>query len=92
MVYAYAIYYLIMNVWTYILYAVDKKRSVRRQWRIPEAVLLGMALLGGCIGAYIAMQRYHHKTHHIQFAMGIPAIFLLHGRLVIFLFAMGYLP
>lgn len=92
MVYAYGIYYLIMSIWTYILFVTDKKRARHHKWRIPEAVLLGMSFLGGCIGAYIAMHTYHHKTRHGRFALGVPAMILLHGSLAVFLFAMEYLP
>ncbi len=91
MIYAYVIYYLIMNILTYILYTVDKKRAIRRQWRVPEVVLLGLAFLGGCVGAFIAMRVHRHKTRHARFSMGVPAMILLHGCLGLYLFANGYL-
>lgn len=90
MIYAYVLYYLLMNILTYILYAMDKKRAIRRQWRVPESVLLGLSLLGGCVGAFIAMHNYHHKTRHWRFAMGVPAMILLHGSIIVYFLAKTY--
>ena len=89
--YAYVIYYLFVNVLAFVLYGVDKKRAIRKAWRIPESVLLGVAFLGGCVGAFIAMRKYHHKTRHASFAMGVPAMILLHGCLGVFLFMKEYI-
>ncbi len=91
MFYLYIVYMLIMNIFTFVLYGVDKKRAINRRWRIPEVVLLGLSLLGGCVGAFIAMRLFHHKTRHARFAMGVPIMILLHGCLVVFLFERGYL-
>ncbi len=91
MFYPYAIYMLFMNILTFVLYGADKKKAVSRQWRIPEVVLLGMSLLGGCVGAFLAMQIFHHKTRHARFAMGVPIMILLHGCLGVFLFERGIL-
>ena len=91
MFYPYVLYMLFMNVLTFVLYGVDKKRAVARQWRIPEAVLLGMSLLGGCAGAFLAMQIFRHKTRHALFSMGVPIMILIHGCLVVFMFERGIL-
>ena len=85
----YIVYMLFMNVFTFILYRIDKKRAVARQWRIPEVVLLGMSLLGGCVGAFLAMRVFHHKTRHARFAMGVPIMILLHGCIAVYLFERG---
>lgn len=57
----------VISIITYILYAVDKRRAKKRQWRIPEATLIGFSLLGGAIGGYFAMQTQRHKTKHWYF-------------------------
>lgn len=85
----YIVYMLFMNVFTFILYRIDKKRAVARRWRIPEVVLLGMPLLGGCVGAFLAMRAFHHKTRHARFAMGVPIMILLHGCIAVYLFERG---
>lgn len=85
----YIVYMIFMNVFTFILYRIDKKRAVARRWRIPEVVLLGMSLLGGCVGAFLAMRVFHHKTRYARFAMGVPIMILLHGCIAVYLFEQG---
>ena len=56
-----------MNLLSFYLFAVDKKRSKSRAWRIREQHLLGSAIFLGGIGALLAMKWYHHKTRQIRF-------------------------
>ena len=65
--------WLVINLITFILYGVDKRRAKRGQWRIPEKTLLtGTWLLGG-VGAWLAMRIFRHKTKHIAFQVSAPA-------------------
>lgn len=57
----------VISIITYILYAVDKRRAKNKQWRIPEATLIGFSLLGGAVGGYFAMHTQRHKTKHWYF-------------------------
>lgn len=91
MFYLYVVYYLIMNIIAFALYGVDKKRAVNRQWRIPEIVLLGLAFLGGAVGAFIAMRVFRHKIRYARFGMGVPVMILIHGCLGVFLLERGLL-
>ena len=52
---------------TFILYAADKRRAKQKQWRIPEATLIGFSMLGGAAGGYLAMFAARHKTKHWYF-------------------------
>lgn len=80
------LYYLLaVNVLTFIVYGFDKRKARRKRWRIPEATLLGLAVVGGSVGAWIAMRLFHHKTLHNKFRYGIPAIFLLQTALALYL-------
>lgn len=54
---------------------LDKRRAIRRKWRIPEATLFLVALLGGSLGSIIGMQLFRHKTRHWYFVWGMPVIF-----------------
>ena len=72
------IYYLLaVNVLTFIVYGVDKWKARRGHWRVPEASLLGLAALGGSVGAWLAMQLLRHKTQKKKFRYGVPALFVL---------------
>ena len=67
-------YLLIINLITFLLYAIDKRRSIRKAWRIPESVLMGFAAVGGSVGALLAMLLFRHKTKHAKFTVGVPLI------------------
>ena len=65
-----------INVLTFLLYGIDKWKSKRSRWRIPESVLLGLAAVGGSVGAWLGMRVWCHKTQHKKFRYGVPAILL----------------
>ncbi len=67
-------YLLIINLITFLLYAIDKRRSIRKAWRIPESVLMGFAAVGGSVGAMLTMLLFRHKTKHAKFTVGVPLI------------------
>ncbi len=60
----------------------DKKRAIRREWRISEKTLFAVAILGGSLGAVCGMWVFHHKTKHWHFVWGMPVILLIHFLLV----------
>ncbi|WP_124098717.1 DUF1294 domain-containing protein [Ruminococcus sp. Marseille-P6503] len=57
----------IMGLITFAVYGIDKHKAVRRKWRIPEKILLGLALCGGFIGSWLGMYVFRHKTRHLKF-------------------------
>lgn len=76
------IYLILMNLIGFALMGVDKQRARRRDWRIPEKVLFGAALLGGSVGAWAGMYLFHHKTRHWYFVVGMPLILAVQAALV----------
>ncbi len=74
--YLIAIYLVAINLFAYILYAIDKYKSKKSKWRIPEKTLITTALLGGSIGALLAMKMLRHKTKHKKFTIGVPLILI----------------
>ena len=58
----------------FCLMGLDKYRARIRQWRVPEKILFGAALLGGSAGAWAGMYVFHHKTRHWYFVVGIPLL------------------
>lgn len=79
------IYLVVINVVTFFMYGIDKWKARKAKWRIREAALLGLAVLGGSVGAWLGMRVWHHKTLHKKFRYGVPAI------IVIQLLLVGYL-
>ena len=67
-----------INIITFFVYGLDKLKAVNHWWRIPEAVLLGLAVAGGSVGAYLGMQVFRHKTLKPLFRFGVPVILLAH--------------
>lgn len=76
---------LCINAITFVIYGIDKYKAKKGKWRIPEATLLMMAVVGGSVGAWTGMKVWHHKTLHKKFHYGIPAILLLQIAAIIYL-------
>ena len=83
---SYLAYYLLaINAVAFIMYGIDKYKAKKAKWRISEATLLLLAVLGGSIGAWMGMKVWHHKTMHKKFKYGIPAILLIQIALMAYL-------
>ena len=80
-----AYYLLAINVVAFIMYGIDKYKAKKAKWRIPEATLLLLDVLGGSIGAWMGMKVWHHKTMHKKFKYAIPAILLIQIALMAYL-------
>lgn len=80
-----------VNLVTFAAFGIDKWKAVRHRWRIPEATLLGLSLIGGALGGLAGMRLFHHKTRKARFFVGVPVmlaaqlglgaawLFFLHG-------------
>ena len=78
-----AIYLVAINVVTFFVYGIDKWKAKHSRWRIREAALLGLAVLGGSVGAWLGMIVWHHKTMHKKFKYGIPIILIAQIALIV---------
>ncbi|MBR0073503.1 MAG: DUF1294 domain-containing protein [Bacteroidales bacterium] len=78
-----------INVVTFVVYGLDKWKARRGRWRIPEAALLWLAVLGGSPAALLAMWLFRHKTKHNKFRYGVPVILAVQVALAILLVAKG---
>ena len=67
-------YLVLVNAVALALMLVDKQKARRGVWRISERSLIGIALIGGSIGAIIGMYLFRHKTRHLKFSLGLPLI------------------
>ena len=76
------IYLAVINVVTFFVYGIDKWKAKKSKWRIRETALLGLAVLGGSVGAWLGMKVWHHKTLHKKFRYGVPAIIIIQLALI----------
>lgn len=79
----FVIYLFMINLIGYAIMGVDKKRAIRGAWRIPEASLFTVALLGGALGCTLGMNHFRHKTRRWYFKYGMPGIFVVQVLLAI---------
>ncbi len=70
-------YTVIINIVAVVVYAWDKLCAIQHRWRVPEKMLLAIAVIGGSVGALFAMSLFHHKTLHLKFKYGVPVILTL---------------
>ncbi len=73
---------LLINIYTFFIYGVDKRKSIRGLWRISEKRLMFLSLLAP-IGAMLGMKFFHHKTMNKKFLIGISIFLLMHVLIVI---------
>ncbi|WP_314827354.1 DUF1294 domain-containing protein [Oribacterium parvum] len=77
------LYFIVINLLTFLLYGLDKYKAIRQEWRIPERALLLMAFVGGAFGALSAMRIFRHKTRKGRFKLMIPLFCLLWGYVIV---------
>lgn len=77
------LYFIVINLLTFLLYGLDKYKAIRQEWRIPERALLLMAFVGGAFGAFSAMRIFRHKTRKERFRLMIPLFCFLWGYVIV---------
>ena len=71
------VYLLVVNIAAFAVYGWDKLCAKGGMWRVPEKILLLLALLGGSVGAMAGMAIFRHKTLHLKFRYGVPLILIM---------------
>lgn len=83
----YFLYYLIaINLITFFAFGIDKRKAEKGVWRTKESTLLGLAVIGGSVGALLGMNAFRHKTKYKKFTIGVPAILILQAALMVWWF------
>lgn len=72
------ILYPVMSFITFALYADDKSRAKKGQWRVPENTLHLCELMGGWIGGFVAQQILRHKSSKVSYQVVFWVIAVLH--------------
>lgn len=68
------LYLTLINAYAFFLMLIDKQKARKHRRRIPERTLITAALLGGSVGGIAGMYLFRHKTRHLKFILGLPAI------------------
>ena len=76
-------YFAAVNLIGFALMGIDKFKAKKRAFRIPEATLFIIAIIGGSIGSIIGMYAFRHKTRHRSFVYGMPFILILQIALIV---------
>lgn len=82
------VYLLLINAAGLLLMLADKIKARKNMWRVPEAALLCIAVLGGGVGCLMGMRLFHHKTLHKRFSIGIPVIIALQITFLVFVYSL----
>lgn len=81
------VYYILgVNIITFLLMGIDKRKAIKKQYRIPERTFWVLALLGGSIGIVVGMRLFRHKTKHRNFYIGVPILLIIQFFLLIYFF------
>ena len=83
------IYLAVVNILTTIVFGVDKMNAKSNRQRVRIVTLLGLAFIGGSVGALIGMYGFHHKTKKAYFTVGVPLILLMQGVVLFYVMNMG---
>lgn len=68
----------LINLIAFYMYWRDKRNARKGRWRISENALLGIAFIGGSLGALLGMYVFHHKTRHWKFKVLVPLFLIMH--------------
>lgn len=79
-------YLLILNMIGFVMMGIDKRKAIKGAFRIPEATLFIVALIGGSVGSICGMYAFRHKTRKWRFVYGMPLIFIVQIALLFLLF------
>ncbi|MDR7871563.1 MAG: DUF1294 domain-containing protein [Tissierellaceae bacterium] len=70
-------FFIFINVVSFILFTIDKLKAKRNKWRIPEAWLFFVSLIGGSLGGLLSMNIMKHKTSKMSFIIGMPMLLIV---------------
>ena len=78
------VYLAIINFITFATFAIDKIHAIEGKSRIRILTLIGLAFMGGSVGALLGIYIFRHKTKVDYFTVGIPLIMVMQGAVVFF--------
>ena len=78
-------YLLVINAVGFVMMGHDKRMAKRQGQRVPENRIFALAALGGAAGIFIAMEKFRHKTKHLAFKFGIPALLVVNMTCIFYI-------
>lgn len=78
------IWLLLINLLTFAVFGIDKAKAVTGKYRIKEAMLLLLSLLGGALGGLAGMYAFHHKTRKPLFKFSVPLMLIIQAFLLFY--------
>ncbi|MGO4938186.1 DUF1294 domain-containing protein [Fundicoccus sp. Sow4_H7] len=79
-------YLFLINITAFAFFCFDKNRARRAGWRVPNARLMALAVVGGSLGALLGMYLFRHKTQQKLFTVGVPVVMVVQILIVIWFF------
>lgn len=76
----------VINLIGFLFMGIDKLKAKKRAFRIPEATLFLVAIIGGSVGSILGMYIFRHKTRHHLFTIGMPVILVVQILIILFLY------
>lgn len=80
------IYLLTINLVSFMLMYIDKRKAKKERIRIPEKTLFLAVFLGGGIGGIAGMYAFRHKTKKVKFVIGFPLILIFEVLVAVVMF------
>jgi len=68
--------FVLLNITTFFLYVIDKRKAEKNKWRISEFTLILFTLMCGAVGAYFGMRVARHKTKKKKFKIAVAISFI----------------
>lgn len=71
------LYWMLINILTFLVFGIDKYKACAGKYRIREIVLFALSIAGGAAGGLLAMYIFRHKIRKMTFTAGLPLILVL---------------
>jgi uncharacterized membrane protein YsdA (DUF1294 family) len=83
-------YLIAINIASFILMGIDKRKAKKKLWRVPEKTLFLTVIVGGAMGGVAGMYVFKHKTKYWYFKYGYPIILIMQVLVLIFIDRYGF--
>jgi len=84
------LYLIIINVVAFLAMWWDKKKAVQNEWRVAEATLYVLAIIGGAVGILGGMYKLRHKTKKRSF-LGVAVFGFIISIIIYWFVGMQYI-